>query len=127
MKKEDFVAQYIEEYLEGKDEAARESFRAKPLERQYGTIQTWRRRKITKEAGIKASADNILTSLRHINQQLALNYDLSQKENERIIKELESLLALAQNYEERKRAKKLSELVEMRRQLDLQIRQLEGE
>ncbi len=125
MKKEEFVAQYIEEYLEGKDESYKNSFRDKPIDRQYGTIQTWKRRKLSKVAKDNVSTDEIVDDLKCIAARISNLPEMTLKDENRLLKAIASVTETINGYKEMARQRKLKELQELRLRIDQQISDLQ--
>ncbi|MDE7381185.1 MAG: hypothetical protein K2N03_03535 [Muribaculaceae bacterium] len=124
MKREEFVARHIEEYLEGKDDDYRRSFLSKPLDRQYGTLQTWKRRKLSKEAKEVADIEEIIYNLKCCALKISNLPELNEKNEARLLKSIDSVKNTIEGYKETVRQRKLKELKDLRSKLDKEISEL---
>lgn len=125
MKREEFIGKYIEEYLEGRDEVYRNSFLAKPVDRQYGTLQTWKRRKLNKAAKDCVNIEDIIDNLKCVGLQISNLPELSEKDENRLFKTLDNIKEAISGFKEVMRKRKLKELQELRSRLDKEISELQ--
>lgn len=126
MKREEFVEKFLEEFLDGKDDDYREDFLSRPLDRQYGTIQTWRRRRMAKIAKEDVSAIDIIDTVKCAAAQINNLQAISPKEMEKLNKAIDTFKENLDNFENIVRQRRLRELQQMREQLEKEISQLEG-
>lgn len=127
MKIEEVVKKYQEEYLKDKSDEERELFFRKNVKRQYGNIQSWRRRSLDKAkkeiVPVEILIDNIRKTVCHV-KNLS---DISQKDLKNLTAEAALLLKTIQEYENIRRNCRIEELRRKQIELEKEISKLESQ
>lgn len=112
MTKEETVNALREEYLAGKSAAKREEFLAKPLERQYSAIQTWkhRRAKSGRQKEAAARGVTVAEALGQACKAVGPAAELDAPALGRIRSLVEELASLIRAELDRRRAEEIAEL-----------------
>lgn len=123
MGKQETVDKYKEQFLEGRSEEARARFLSKDIDKQYISIMGWRRRNKMKKEKDTPSASNIILELRSVRKNI-VNVDLTPKDAERILREIDALKGSVENYEKLVAEKELHRLEADRRKMSEMIEAL---
>ena len=124
MKIEEVVKKYQESYLEGKSQEERDKFFAKDIKRQYGNIQAWRRRFVTKAQREVVPIENILNEIKCANLHVGNLKEISDKEYDKLKKEVAKLQEVVDNFNEIHRQHQIEALLRKRDEIDNQIDKL---
>ncbi len=129
MAKIDTVNKYLAEFLEGRRPEYCEKFKQKSIDNQYASIASWRRRNRLK-AELKESsgysAAGILESLRTLRKKAVDLQDITEKETERIRKELALFDESIVNHTEIRKQRALEELERQAEAINARIAELKG-
>lgn len=127
MKIEEVVKKYQEAYLEGKSETERQEFYKKDIKRQYGNIQAWRRRLRLKNMSETVDPAEIIMTLQCEVQHIKNLRDMSDKEMKKILREIENLRVVVEDFDRIRRENKLKALKKQQLELQRMISELEKE
>ena len=126
MTKEEFIQQYIDEFFEGKSESVRTKFLAKPVEKQYASIMTWRSRN-KKGADITRKEENLKSYLKGAFRVLKSTPRLEKDEMNELFNILEELKHELETYRENQRMADIAALEREKEALEYKLRLLRGE
>lgn len=124
MKIQEFVDKYKEDYLKGKSQAERDAFLAKDLKRQYGNLQAWRRRHITKAQREVIPVEDIINNIRCAAIHVRNMTDASEKQLAKLEKALGELSRNIADFHEIRRSRLIDELLRQKQEIDRQISEL---
>lgn len=125
MGKADTVAKYIDEFLKGKSEDAKEKFRAKDLSKQYSSIMQWRSKQRRSQQPQTPGAE-IASDLRALKTKLSKAQALTGQECRVIYSEIESLRQALAIYEEEQKQRRIRELEAQKEAIAHELRMLRG-
>lgn len=125
MKKEEVIQKYLEEYLQGKDEAARENFLSKGIDRQYGNIMAWKRRHLTKASRESVTAEQLLDEIKVAVLHVRNLQEMTEKEAAKLLHQTELLKEAIKTFDDMQKERKLAELRARRAELDALISEME--
>ena len=119
------MAQYREEFLKGRSQAAREEFMARPLERQYSSIIQWRRNKRIKEATPRSTSE-ILETLVRVGEMIGNAPQIEEQDSRQIAERLTQLQEQLAQYMEHQKVRRIEALEQESRRISEQLQQLRG-
>lgn len=127
MKKEETIALYLEDFLAGRSQEAREKFLAKDISKQYGSIMAWKHRNTVAKPRVNVTAQSVLDSMRKIRKSLAAVESLSAKEISRLRESAQAFISDIDNFESLKKNQLLLQLENEQLKIARQIESLRQE
>lgn len=121
--KEATVAKYIDEFLKGRPQAARDEFKSRPIERQYASISQWRRAKRKKEETPRAVQD-IYSLLERVREMVRNSDSISASEAGEIRANLERVGDELDRYMESQRQRRIAALESEQQRIAMQLEAL---
>lgn len=125
MTRKETIDRYIESFLKGRSESAKERFRAKAEHLQYASIMQWRRR-LRKLENTPKSTKEIMETLRRASALIENAPEISEADMQAIDAELDTLRRAVDTCYERTRTRRINELEEQQRRINEQLEQLKG-
>ncbi|MBD5203451.1 MAG: hypothetical protein HDS82_01065 [Bacteroidales bacterium] len=124
MAKIDTVNKYLDDFLAERKPEYREKFMKRSVDNQYASIISWRRRmKLKAEAGepMATTPSGIVETLRTLRKKLVELPELTERECERLQKEVEAMNDAVVNHAEIRRQRALQELERQAAQIEQRI------
>lgn len=125
MGKADTVARYIDEFLEGKSDEARERFLARDVNRQYSSIMQWRS-KLRRSRQPVAPAVELLSDIKALKARIAKAPHLNAQECRQLYAEIDGLRQSLAIYEEEQKQRRIRELESQREAIVRELQSLRG-
>ena len=125
MGKADTVAKYIDEFLKGKSEDAKEKFRAKDLTKQYSSIMQWRSKQRRGQQPLAPGAE-LASDIRSLRVKLSKAPSLTPQECRILYSEMDALRQALAVYEEEQKQRRIRELEAQKEAIANELRMLRG-
>ncbi len=125
MKKEETIKMYLDAYLEGKSDMARQSFMAKSAAKQYSCIMAWRHR--MRHSNRTTDGSEILDHLKVVRKRVTGAVDINEQELRTIETELAAIRDGVNVFRANQKAREIQELEQKQAQIMERLRMLKDD
>lgn len=123
MKKSDTLNLYIDEFLEGKSEVAKEEFLSRSIDRQYASVMAWKQRKNAAKMK-QISFQNVLNTLKETRKSIPFLENLSSADINKLHKEIKNIENAINDYEKMRAEQEILQLESEQRRITEKLNQL---